>query len=73
MWLRKRVGMSYIPATFDVLYKDIPRSPFYAALAGDEQGAIRNLLDFPAPYLRFWGSAPDSTMYAASVAILEGK
>lgn len=72
-WLRKRIGMKEIPGVYAALYAETPKSPFYAALAVDEAGAVRNLMDFPAPYSQFWGSAPDSTMYAATVAILEGK
>ena len=73
MWLRERVGMDILPGTYQALAADVPSSPFYAALAGDKSRAVDRLLDFPAPYSQFWGSAPDSVVYATSVAIIEGR
>lgn len=74
--LQKRLRGSYTlaeKAALKVLYADVPTSPLYAALADDEAGAVRNLLSFPAPYSRFWGSAPDDVVFIVSTKILEGE
>lgn len=76
IWLKRRVygsNNAVERAALEVLYKDVPQSPFYAALVGDKTGAVEKLLDFPSPYSTWWGSAPDAVLYSVSTAILEAK
>lgn len=76
LWLKRKVyGSNNLAekAVLNGLHRDIPASPFLAALDADGVGAVENLMRFPAPYSQFWGSAPDSVIYAASVAIIEGR
>lgn len=76
LWLKRKIygqNNAFEKGLLWTLYKDAPRSPFLAALAGKTQEAIDNLNDFPTPYSDLWGSAPDNVIYMATVAILEGK
>ena len=72
IWLKKRMNGYNNPvekAGLALLRKEIPSSPFYAAIDGDQAAAVDALLNFPTPYSQFWGSAPDSVIYVVSASI----
>ncbi len=75
IWLRHEIGLKTIGdgAALSILRHEIPSSPFYAAIAGDQAAAVDRLMNFPAPYSNYWGSAPDAVIYAVSVKILDEK